>query len=232
MSENLHKEHRLRMRKEFLENGFNEETPPHKMLEMLLFYSIPRKDTNELAHRLINTFGSLEAVLEAPVEQLLKVDGVGENTAVLIKLILPFVRRYQVKKITQKKEFGSSSQLGEFLVAKYMGFKKETFAITSLDSKGRFLGFDILSIGDATSVELSVRRVIETVMKRNPACIVMSHNHPSGSALPSGDDIRLTANLSDTLENINVKLLDHMIICDNDYVSLAQSKEFDYIFHK
>lgn len=232
MSENLHNEHRKRVKNEFLENGFSEETPPHKMLELLLFYSIPRKDTNELAHRLINTFGSLEAVLEASVDQLKKVDGVGENTAVLLKLILPFTRRYTSKKIIQKQNFTTSNQLGDFLVAKYIGFNKETFAITSLNAKGMFLGFDILSVGDATSVELSVRKVIETVIKRNPACVVMSHNHPSGSALPSTDDIRLTVNLSETLENINVKLLDHIIICNNDYISMAQSKEFDFIFHR
>lgn len=232
MSENLHKDHRERMRNEFLENGFNEETPPHKILEMLLFYSIPRKDTNEIAHRLINTFGSFEAVFEAPVEQLVKVDGVGLNTATLLKLILPIVSRYSSRKIIQQGEFRTSGQLGEFFVAKYSGFKKETFAITSLNANGKLLGFDILSVGDAVSVELSVRRVLETVIKRNPACVVMSHNHPAGNALPSADDIRLTANLSDTLENINVKLLDHIIVCDDDYVSMAQSKQFDYIFSK
>ncbi len=232
MSNNLHEGHRERVLKEFLENGFNEKTPEHKMLELLLFYSIPRKDTNELAHLLIDTFGSLDAVLEAPVEQLVKVKGIGEKTAALIKLILPFASRYTSKKINDKKEFRTSDQLGEFLIAKYMGFTKETFAITSLNAKGKFLGFDVLSIGDVTSVELSVRRVIETVIKRNPACVVMSHNHPAGSALPSADDIRLTANISDTLENINVKLLDHIILCNNDYVSMSQSKEFDYIFRK
>lgn len=232
MSYNPHKDHRKRVRDEFLENGFNQETSEHKMLEFLLFYSIPRKDTNELAHLLIDTFGSLEAVLEAPVDQLLKVEGVGENTAALIKLILPIASRYTVRKMGNTKQFTSIDQLGEFLIAKYIGFTKETFAITSLNAKGKFLGFDILSVGDATSVELSVRRVLETVIKRNPACVVMSHNHPAGSAVPSRDDIRLTANISDTLENINVKLLDHIIVCNNDYVSMAQSKEFNYIFRK
>ncbi len=230
MSDNLHKGHRERVRKEFLEKGFNEKTPPHKILEMLLFYSIPRKDTNEIAHELINKFGSLEAVLEAPYEQLVKVKGVSENTAALIKLIIPVASRYRSKIITNNAVLENSNQLGEYLVAKYMGFTKETLAITSLNAKGKVLGFDILSIGDASSVELSVRRVIETVIKRNPVCVVMSHNHPSGSALPSADDIRLTANISDTLSNINVRLLDHIIICENDYVSMAQSERFKHIF--
>lgn len=230
MSDNLHKGHRERVRKEFLENGFNEKTPPHKILEMLLFYSIPRKDTNEIAHELINRFGSFEAVFNAPYEQLMKVKGISENTAALIKLMIPIASRYNSKMISKNAVLNNCNQLGRYLVAKYIGFSKETLAITSLNAKGKVLGFDVLSVGDVSSVELSVRRVIETVIKRNPVCVVMSHNHPSGNAIPSADDIRLTANISDTLSSINVRLLDHIIICDNDYVSMAQSKEFDYIF--
>ncbi len=232
MAENLHEGHRERVRRDFLENGFSDTTPPHKILEMLLFYSIPRRDTNEIAHDLLNTFGSIAGVLDAPTEQLLKVKGITENSVALIKLILPIASIYRSSKVNPEKSFTSTNQIGDYLIEKYLSFNKETVAITSFNSKGQILGFDILAEGDSSSVELSVRKILEIVMKRNPVCVVLSHNHPSGFAIPSSEDITLTANLFNILANINVRLLDHIIIANNDYVSLAQSRDYKAIFQK
>jgi len=232
MTDNKHTGHRERVRKDFLENGFSETTPQHKILEMLLFYSIPRKDTNEIAHELIDTFGSIEGVLDAPNEQLLKIKGISENTVALIKLILPIASIYRSQKATEKRTFTSSDSIGDYLIEKYLSYKKETLSITSFNGKGQLLGFDILSTGDSSSVELSVRRVIETVMKRNSTCVVIAHNHPSGNALPSPEDIALTENICSILSSINVKLLDHIIICNNDYISMYQTVRYRHIFQK
>ncbi len=231
MDNNVHKEHRKRVRNEFLSNGFNDATPPHKVLEMLLFYSIPRVDTNETAHRLLKHFGSFDKVIDAPVEELKRVEGVGENTAVLLKLMAPVIRLY-IKEKTDKTKIGfkNSDELESYIFNKYIGLTKETFAVTTFDGKGRFIGFDVLADGDLNTVVVSTRDVVETVIKRNAAFAVISHNHPGGDAIPSIDDIKTTENLFKALKNINVALIDHIVICDDDYVSLRVSKDYKHLF--
>lgn len=231
MAENLHHKHRERVRKEFLAHGINENAPEHKLLEMLLFFSIGRKDTNEIAHLLINRFGSLSAVLEAPVEELVKVDGVGENTAMLLKLMIPVTKSYIASKTKKVNIYENMDAISDFLTAKYIGYDVETFAITTFNSKGAIVGFDILSQGDCVTVNVSMRQVIETVLKRKAVCAVISHNHPGGDALPSREDVETTEKIAKTLSSINVKLLDHIVLCDDDYVSFAQSGAFRHIFH-
>lgn len=231
MEGQLHQNHRKRVRAEFLANGFNEATPPHKVLEMLLFYGIPRADTNETAHLLLERFGSFDRVIDAPVEELKKVKGMGDNTAVLVKLMASVVRLYMKEKTQPgRKCYSTLDELGDFLTVKYIGFTKEAFAITSLDNQGSILGFDIVAEGEVGTVSVSTRNVVETVIKRNATYVVLSHNHPGGQATPSYEDIKTTEKLCDVLRNINVGVLDHIILCDNDYVSLAVSESYSHIF--
>ncbi len=231
MDGQLHKDHRKRVRAEFLANGFSEATSPHKVLEMLLFYGIPRADTNETAHLLLKHFGSFDRVIDAPIEELKKIKGMGENTAVLIKLMAPVIRLYMKEKTDPgRKRYFTLDELGEFLKMKYIGFTKEAFAITCLDSQGSMLGFDIVAEGEVGTVSVSTRNVVETVINRNATYVVLSHNHPGGEATPSYDDIETTEKLCGVLRNINVAVLDHIILCDNDYVSLAISKNYKHLF--
>lgn len=232
MPENKHIGHRERVRREFLENGFSETTPPHKILEFLLFHSIPRRDTNEIAHELIDTFGSISGVLDASNEELLKVKGITENSVALIKLILPIASIYRSQKAKPETVFNSFDAIGRYLSEKYLSFNKEVLSITSFNSKGQIISFDILSEGDTSAVELSTRKLVETVLKRNPTCVIIAHNHPGGNALPSKADIELTEKCYEILKSINIKLLDHMILVSGDYISMAQSRDFKYIFHK
>ncbi|MBE6808793.1 MAG: hypothetical protein J6J30_00630 [Clostridia bacterium] len=230
MSDNLHKEHRKRLRNEFLSQGFNDSTPKHKLLELLMFYSIPRKDTNDIAHLLIEHFGSFARVIDAPIEELQKVNGVGENTALLISLMKPIIRAYVDEKQSGKKSFENMDEIGKYLSHKYIGFTKEVFSILSLDNKGGLIGFDIIAEGDVGTVNVSTRAVVEAIVKRNSRCIVLAHNHPGGNAIPSKEDIETTATLCEALRNINVAVLDHVIICDDDYVSLSVSQNYRHMF--
>lgn len=227
---NPHKEHRDRVRKEFLENGFNDATPPHKIIEMLLFYSIPRKDTNELAHALLNRFGSIAGILEATHEELMRVEGIGQNSATLLKLILPICRYYQNNKISQNTAPKTMDSLGEILIKKHFGFTKEVFAITTFNNKGHIIAFDILNSGDVSSVGISTRSVIEKIIERKAVSAVISHNHPNGNALPSVTDIEMTKRIVKALSHISVPLLDHIIVTEDDFVSLSQSQQFSSIF--
>ncbi len=230
MTENLHDGHRRRVREKFEQHGFDENTPEHEVLEMLLFYSIPRRDTNLIAHNLINHFGSLCGVLEAPKEELMEVGGISENSASLIKLMLPIAHIYSSKKCKCQRCFKSIEQIGDFLLNKYFAYTDEVFSVISVDASGKMLGYDVVERGDLASVGIPVRKLVEMVIKRKSPCIIIAHNHPSGIALPSEYDVKTTVEIMQAMNHIGVKLLDHFIMVDGDYVSMAQSRRFDDIF--
>lgn len=231
MEKGVHDGHRQRLKEEFLAKGFDENTPPHKIMEMLLFYSIPRKDTNEIAHNLINRFGgTVSGVLDASVEELVKVDGVSHHTAALIKLMVPIVRCYLTEKNEKKNVYSNLDEVCDFLVQKYISYTKEMFSVISFSGSGRKLGFDILGEGNVAEVNVSIREVVETAINRKAVSVIIAHNHPDGVAIPSQGDIAVTRKIQSALSHINIKLLDHIIIGGDDYVSLCQSRLYRDIF--
>ena len=230
MSQSIHDGHRERMRSEIIKNGFDMQTPPHKVLEFLLFYSVTRKDTNPIAHALISRFGSISGVLDASMEELMKVEGVGERSALLIKSIMPIAKIYLNEKSSETMRFASLDDIGKYALKQYIGITKEKASIISLDGKGKLLGFDFLSEGDISSVGISFRDVVSKIISHSAVAAVLVHNHPSGIALPSMRDGAITESLASTLKNIGVYLVDHIIIGSGDFVSMAQSKEYSHIF--
>lgn len=230
MEENLHAGHRERMKKEFLANGFAPDMPEHKKLELLLFYCIPRIDTNDIAHELLNRYKNIAGVLDAPVDELVTFKGITENNVGILKMIMPLARLYIDEKNSSKAVFNNINEVGDYLLNKFLGFCEENFAVVSLDGKGQFLSFDILSKGDISSVGVSTRDLIQLAFKTNATCIVIAHNHPGGVALPSNEDIAITESVSIALKQIGVRLLDHIIVANGDYVSMNQTSKYQYIF--
>ncbi len=230
MAKGVHDGHRKRVKQEFLKNGFNENTPPHKILEMLLFYSIPRGDTNVLAHNLLNEFGSITGVLNASTERLLKIKGIGPNSASLIKLTLTVLKSYMSEKGASVKRFGSNDDICEYINRKYIGFTKEIFSITSLAPNGILLGFDFLSEGTPTDISIPIRLIAEIAIKRDASSIILAHNHPNGVAFPTPEDVETTIRIKNSLKSIDISLLDHMIIGFDDYISMKQSYQYAQIF--
>ena len=232
MAKSVHSGHRDRVRDEFLFKGISESTPPHKVVEYILFHSIPQKDTNETAHALLERFGSISGILDAPAEQLMRVKGISKVSVSLLKLILPVARIYSSEKNSADKVLKDIDDISQYLLGKYFGYEKEVFSMLSLNASGKVLGYDVLSSGNVSEVTVSVRDIVEVVLKRRAVCVAIAHNHPGGVALPSEEDIKITELIDRTLKNINAKLLDHVIIAGDDYVSMAQSRCFDYIFMK
>lgn len=230
MDKNLHEGHRERVRQEFLQHGFDRNTPPHKILELLLFYCVQRADTNPLAHELIAKYGSIAAVLDAPVGELAEFKGLGERGAVLLKLIMPTARRYIWDKSEQKPTFCGLDDIGKYIFNLYLGETQEKAGVMCLDTKGKLLKFDFLADGDLSSVGLSNRELAKTVLDCNATAAVLCHNHPNGIAVPSDSDIKITRLAAETLSKIGVQLIDHIIVCDTDFVSMAQSEKYGYIF--
>ena len=227
---NLHEGHRKRLRKEVIINDFSDELEIHKLLEALLFYGIPRKDTNEIAHELLNTFGSFSGVLEANYNDLYSIKGMTENAAFLIKLILPLSRRYNTERYKGGYKFKSIDEIGEFLVKKHSGYNTEVFIVTTFRDNGTMISCDVIKKGDMEEVSLSVKTLVNCVLRHNAPVVIVSHNHTNGLAVPSQADIKMTQILNFTLDQMGIRLLDHIIVADDEFVSLAQSKDYKPLF--
>ncbi len=230
MAENSHSGHRKRLRKELIEQDFPESVPDHKVLEALLFYGVPQKDTNPLAHELINTFGSLGAVLEADAIELFQIKGMTERAVALIKMVLPLSRRYQAQKIKKQLYFKNVEDIADFLRQKHYGYGKEVFTVTTFNEKGNLIACDILNKGGAVAVTFNIKDVVQLAFKHRATYVIISHNHLSGSAVPSREDIENTKRLYLTLKQVDIRLVDHIILSDNDYISMASDKDYSLIF--
>ena len=203
---NPHKDHRSRLRARFQNEGLS-AFPDHNILELLLFYSIPRRDTNDLAHALIDKFGSLSAVFDADFNQLVNTEGVGENTATLIKLIPSICRAYLMDKETRYPSFSDMHKLGSYLVNYYMGATKETLVAIFLNNRCEMIDIVTIAEGVVNSANVSQRKIIESALVRNASFLVIAHNHPDGDSRPSTEDIALTKSLSDIPKKDNPSLV-------------------------
>ena len=219
---NMHEGHREKMRQRFLAGGL-ESFADHEALELLLYYAIPRRDTNVTAHLLMERYGSLSAVLSAPAEDLQKVPGVGENAAVLLRLVPQISRKARLADAGQEMVLNTSEKAGNFLLERFAGEKNEVIYQLCLDRKGKLLACKRLTEGGVSTAEVNIRKVVENALLTSASAVILSHNHPSGVALPSKDDYCTTDQVKAALATIGVALTDHIIVADNDFVSMADS---------
>ena len=219
----IHKGHRERLKQRFLEVGLDNFTDV-QVLELLLFYAIPQKDTNPLAHALLERFGSLSQVLEADISQLKKVPGISDHSATLLALVTQLCRYYQVDSAQRVEILRSLDDCGKYLVPRFFGRTRETVFLLCLDAKCKVICCKEIGEGSVNAASISTRKVVETALSCNASSVILAHNHPSGVALPSDDDIVTTRRIYAALEAVEVTLADHIIVAEGDYVSMAQSK--------
>jgi len=226
---NYHDGHRRRMR-ERMEATSPTAFADHELLEMLLYYTNARRDTNGTAHALIESFGSLSRVLEAKEAHLCDVEGIGEKRAALLALVGELSRRYAVEKITVGQERGapldSPKRMIEYLLPKFFGAIKEIFYVLLLDNALRPI--DLFAVGDGTvsSVPLSVRNIAERAFQKHAAAVVLAHNHPNGPAVPSSDDVALTHSIKEALALLEIPLIEHFVLSDNAYAAILHQSDF------
>lgn len=221
-TESIHKGHRERLKQRFLEEGLDNFTDI-QVLEMLLFYAIPRSDTNPIAHALLDRFGSLAQVLEADVEELKKVPGIKDHAATLLALVIDLCRYYQVNSSRQTEILTTLDACGKYLVPRFFGRTKETIFLLCLDAKCKVLCCKEIGEGSVNTASISVRKVVETALAANATTVVLAHNHPSGIAVPSNEDIQTTRRIAAALSAVEIHLADHIVVADGDYVSMVQS---------
>lgn len=219
----IHAGHRQRVKTEFLARGV-EGWPDHRVLELLLFYAIPQGDVNGLAHELVERFGSLAGVLDASVDELKKVPGVGEHTAALLKLIPALGGRCQQQRGGPGRIVNGPEDGAALLAPYFYGVQNEVVYILCLDGKHKALGIRKVSEGSIHAADINIRRIAEEAMGLRAAGIYLSHNHVSGLAFPSGEDWQTTDLIRSALAPMSLELIDHLIFAGEEVVSLNQSE--------
>lgn len=220
----VHDGHRKRVVHRYLESGID-GMEPHQILELVLFYAIPRRDTNEIAHRLLKEFGSVSGVVDAPTDDLLKVEGIGENAAALLKLI-PELTRYYYTELHTEICLNTAQKAGEYLIPRFIGWRDEVVYLVCLDAKCRAISCTLIYRGSVNSSEVNLRKAAAVALKYNASNVILAHNHPGGVALPSREDIQTTQRVREALRVIGVGLVDHIIVADDDFVSLRETTDF------
>lgn len=226
---NVHKDHRQRVRARYFKEGIG-SMADHNIIEFLLFYGIPFKDTNNVAHGLIEKFGDLNGVLEAPKEELMKVNGVGENVAALIRLTHDISLLYNERK-QQRILDDTEKAFIPYIEAKYSGERREIVYLLCLDANGKLQRCIKVCDGSPDTAVVDTRAIVETVVRFDSKNVVLAHNHPNGFAVPSLADVKTTEELIPVLDAIGVNLVDHIIVSADDTFSMAQSNKYGYLFN-
>lgn len=222
----IHDGHRQRLKDRFLQEGLDSFTEV-QALELLLFYCVPRQDTNPLAHRLIDHFGSYAQVMDATAEQMKKVEGVGDSVATFLSLVHASGRYNQISGRQNIKIANTIEDCGRFLMPSMHNRRNEMVFLLCLDAKRKVLCCKEVGEGSVNSAAIPIRRIVEMALDANATSVVLAHNHPSGIACPSDEDRFTTHRLAIALRAVEIELSDHLIFADGEFVSLAQSGVYD-----
>jgi len=216
----IHSGHRSRVKTEFLSRGM-EGWAEHRALELLLFYAIPQGDVNDLAHELINRFGTLAGVFDASPDELKKVPGVGEHTVVLLKMMPALAGRYLADRSDRGVVIECVEDAIRELSPYFYGARNETVYVLCMDGKNKLLGIRRVSEGCIDSAEINIRRTVEEALGLRAVRVYLAHNHVSSIAIPSKADWAATDTLRAVLAGVGLELLDHIVFADDEAVSLG-----------
>ncbi len=223
---NLHKDHRKRVKKRFLDYGLESFTE-HQVLEAALFYALPHVDTNEIAHELINLAGSFTKVFDLSLEELMSVKGIKENAATFIKFLYMFSKYYAEKCAIDAMRPGLNyHQIADIFVKSLIGEKRETLMACYFDENMNLIEKKILNKGTLTDVSLGYRDLIDDIYKYHVKYIAIGHNHPIYSPTPSTDDVSNTQSLQAFLKKMQVEFIEHYVVTGNQYIGVVKHWEF------
>ncbi len=223
-SSDVHQGHRGRLRQRFAKSGMD-DYEPHEILELMLTYPILRVDVNERAHALVERFGSLAAVLDAPLEELCTVPGIGAETALYLKMFPALFRRYAIDKADSGETMETMAKIGNYLQALYVGVTYERVYLLLFDNAMRLIDCCKISDGALNCVNITVRTMVEKALFGHAACVVMAHNHPRGLAIPSGNDFEVTDTVAQAFELLGIPLLEHIIVTENSYAPILRQRK-------
>ena len=221
MNNNIHAGHRQRM-KQKLKNEGASLLETHELLEMLLYYCTPLKNTNERAHELLNSYGSLKLLIEADPNDLERRCHVTEHVALFFLLLNEIIKRCNQERWTERMLLDSSDLVGQFAVSLLAYERRECFYVINLDSQKRLIHSSLISKGTIDESEVYLRLVMESVLRYDASSIILAHNHPGGSVKPSFADINTTNRIIKLMNMINVEVVDHIIVSNGSYASMTE----------
>ena len=221
---NLHSGHRERLRSKLLSAQFD-YLCPHELLELLTFYSIPRRDTNEIAHRILSYFNqNFSAVFEASPSELKKIEGVGEQTAALIVLVKCIMREMEQGKLREKRILKTTEDVAGYVLSLFAGQTNEAFYAVFLDNAFKVIAYEKIADGSVSEIAVEPRKVVESALKfPKTKHVILSHNHPSGNLTPSGSDLDTTRLITRALNTVDIRVKDHLIVSGHRYYSLVEN---------
>ena len=217
-----HGGHRQRMRERYLKQGLA-GFAQHEVLELMLFYAIPQKNVNPIAHALIERFGSLDGVLRATPKQLMQVEGIGEYAATFVSLFPQVMQQAEQSKNSAREKLTTRKSAVNYCIRLLMGEKREMFYAICLNGQMEVIGCALIAQGSLSDVPAYPRIVMEAVLTHNAHGVLLSHNHPGGSVTPSQADLDATATLVRLLAEIEVTLVDHIIVAEDDALSMVRN---------
>lgn len=215
--------HRKRVRKK-VENFDIEVLEDHELIELLLFPYIPRKDVNPLAHKLMDSYGSLKAVLQADTDDLMRFSNMTEKAALYLPLFLKVAARANSSEFTTRVKRSSPGAVMNCIANKIGNEKFELFYVISIDKHDRIGNMRKLATGDDTSVKVNPIELVQFAIAEKTKELVIAHNHPVDSPYPSQEDINLTYELAESLKRLQISLSDHIIVSNNAYFSFRHAK--------
>lgn len=217
-----HSGHRERMKKRFISCA-TDNFEDHEILETLLFYSIPRQNTNEIAHELLNNFHSLRGVLDASYESLSCVPMVGQNSYVLFKLMREVMRRYGSETVSENEVYDTLEKIGSYFTKNYLGITTEVVFVMLLNNSLELIDCKRMFEGSLNSAALDIRKLISYANSKQATNVVIAHNHPNGIAVPSPDDMNTTLMLDSAFDLVGIKLIEHILVAGSKFVPLVKT---------
>ena len=219
---NPHEGHRSRMRQRYLEHGFD-DFHEHEILEMILYNCYRRRNTNDIAHKLLDSFGSISAVFDAPIDRLIET-GISESVAVTLKMYPDICRVYYDNRNNCRSKIINFDDMYDYFIRKFIGRSEEVVYLLLTDSKKKELFSGVIATGTSCASDVSLRKIVDFALRYSAVNAIIAHNHPSGIALPSKEDVITTTIVYRTLASVGVRLVDHIIVADDDCVSLRDAQ--------
>ncbi len=222
MAEHSHGGHRDRLKTRFEKEGLR-DFEPHEVLELLLYYAIPRRDTNPVAHAILERFGTLDRAFDASVEELAEIDGVGRHAATLISMMPRLFQYYARCRFAERPRLDDCDSMGRYFCAQIGLMDTEVFAAAAFDAERRQIAFEIISEGSVVQTEVRLRALVEFALRKRAAMLVLAHNHVHGPLCPSQADRDATRLICRSLGQIGVRVADHIIVAGDGYFSFAMN---------
>lgn len=218
---NVHKNHRQRMREKYLSGGID-SFADHEILELLLFFAIPRVNTNPIAHELIKKFKTLDGVFSASYEELKTVKGMGKNAAFYIRLLQDFRLRMQKSDAKKRIVLKDKKTIGDYVVNFFLPYKYEVLFAFFLDKGDRLISWELIEEGAADEITVNPVKILRQAVRNNAVSVILAHNHPGGNHIASAADAAVTQRISVALRAVGITLKEHVVVAGEKYSAVSE----------